>query len=161
MARVNSSTLMPSRWHSFWAAVLSGIEAWSWFFSFMKDIFPNWSTAEITFNMAEGRHEKGCSRGYLQSESNMLSFFFLYLFHPLLHTDSSGVNPIMAMESIVWVKFSESLWPGTEMEPLVRKRYSSALPRSKSAKKDKTRTFKHKKHVIFKLNWHLLTSSHL
>lgn len=52
MARVNSSTLMPSRWHSFWAAVLSGMDAWSWCFSFIKEMFPNWSTAEITLSMA-------------------------------------------------------------------------------------------------------------
>lgn len=52
----------------------------------------------------------------------------------LLHIDSSGVKPIIAMESMVWVKFSESLWPGTGMEPPLRKRYSSADPKSRSAR---------------------------
>lgn len=51
-----------------------------------------------------------------------------------LHIDSSGVKPIITMESMVWVKFSESLWPGTGMEPPLRKRYSSAVPKSRSAR---------------------------
>lgn len=32
--------------------VLSGMEAWSVFLSFLKMMFPNWSTEDTTFNMA-------------------------------------------------------------------------------------------------------------
>lgn len=72
MARVNSSTLMPSRWHSFWAAVLSGMDAWSWFFSLLKDMFPNWSTAEITFSMAEEKEEH---LSKAKADTNKQTFF--------------------------------------------------------------------------------------
>lgn len=66
----------------------------------------------------------------------------LFLSSRFLHIFSSGLKPIIPMESMVWVKFSESLWPGTGMDPPVRKRYSSAVPKSRSAnnrnKKDET-----------------------
>lgn len=51
-----------------------------------------------------------------------------------LHSFSSGVKPIIPMESMVWVKFSESLCPGTGMDPPLRKRYWSAVPKRSSAR---------------------------
>lgn len=41
--------------------VLSGMEAWSVFLSFLNTMFPNCSTADTTFNMATNtkqKHEK-------------------------------------------------------------------------------------------------------
>lgn len=92
MARVNSSTLMPSRWHSFWAAVLSGMEAWSWCFSFMKEMFPNWSTAEITLSMAEETEREmfiSCTHG--RAHSSTIHSFTYVLFRCEAHY-SHGVH---------------------------------------------------------------------
>lgn len=58
----------------------------------------------------------------------------LALWSSPLHSFSSGLKPIIPMESMVWVKFSESLWPGTGMDPPLRKRYWSAVPKSSSAR---------------------------
>lgn len=58
-----------------------------------------------------------------------------------LHSFSSGMKPIIPMESMVWVKLSESLWPGTGIDPPLRKRYWSAVPKRSSAK-DKEKGFK-------------------
>ena len=79
MARLNSTTLMPSRWHSFWAAVSSGMEAWSVFFSLLKEMFPNCSTDEITFIMPGGRD------GLQEAQKvnyTWLRTHFLFLFIP-------------------------------------------------------------------------------
>lgn len=139
MARLNSSTLMPSRWHSFWAAVSSGIEAWSVFFSLWNVMLPNCSTAEITFNIA-GKTRICLSSQNLNSDICEILITAAYFF--FLQVDSSPLKPIMVMESIVCVKFSESLWPGTGSEPPQRKRYWSALPsRSSSTERAQTNAF--------------------
>lgn len=108
MARVNSSTLMPSRWHSFWAAVLSGMEAWSWCFSFMKEMFPNWSTAEMTLSMAADTERGNIyqSQRHTQQRAHFSAVpsFTYVLFWCEAH-DSHGVH---GLGEVLWITLTRN-----------------------------------------------------
>lgn len=52
--------------------VLSGIEAWSLFLSFLKTMLPNWRTEDTTFNMATNIRIQR-KQNYL----SMTSFYFI------------------------------------------------------------------------------------
>lgn len=137
MARLNSSTLMPSRWQSFCAAVSSGIEAWSVFFSLWNEMFPNCSTAEITFNIAEKRERVRDQDGQQDRKSCLIQVqcfmkscgcFLLDLFETLfsltcgfLWGEAHDGHWIHCLSEVFWIALTRNRkWPPADEAVLIR-----------------------------------------